>query len=96
MDFENLLLMVGNKICKQETRFRATIPPSLGLAVTLRFLTSGESFTSLMYTSRISKQAISLFGSQNNTVKWTHTGMYQNNKHFLFIELTNIFNHDFL
>ena len=58
-DFEELLLMVGEKISKKDTNFRQTIPASLRLAVTLRFLASGDSFTSLMYTFRISKQAIS-------------------------------------
>jgi hypothetical protein len=53
--------MVGGKISKCDTRFRETIPPSIRLAVTLRFLASGESFTSLMYTSRISKQYQDLF-----------------------------------
>ena len=58
-DFEELLQLLGRKIKKQENRFREIIPPSLRLAVTLRYLASGESFTSLMYTFRISKQAVS-------------------------------------
>ena len=58
-DFEELLLMVGGQIMKQDTKFRETIPASVRLAVTLRFLASGDSFASLMYTFRISKQAIS-------------------------------------
>ena len=60
-DFEELLQMVGGKISKCDTRFRETIPASIRLAVTLRFLASGESFTSLMYTFRISKQSKSRF-----------------------------------
>ena len=59
IDFEELLLMVGGQITKEDTKFRETIPASLRLAITLRFLASGDSFTSLMYTFRISKQAIS-------------------------------------
>ncbi|CAH2016057.1 unnamed protein product [Acanthoscelides obtectus] len=51
--------MVGGKIMKQDTKFRETIPASLRLAVTLRYLASGDSFSSLMYTFRISKQVIS-------------------------------------
>jgi len=61
IDFEELLQMFGGKISKCDTRFRETIPASIRLAVTLRFLASGESFTSLMYTFRISKQSISRF-----------------------------------
>jgi len=60
-DFEELLQMVGGKISKCDTRFRETIPASIRLAVTLRFLASGESFTSLMYTFGISKRSISRF-----------------------------------
>jgi hypothetical protein len=51
-DFECLL---------KNTRFRQSISPSIRLAATLRLLASGDSFTSLMYTFRISKQAISQF-----------------------------------
>ena len=58
-DFKDLLLIVGGLIMKKDTKFREAIPGSLRLAVTLRFLASGDSFTSLMYTFRISKQAIS-------------------------------------
>ena len=58
-DFEELIQLLGRTIEKRESRCRETIPPSLRLAVTLRFLASGESFTSLMYTFRISKQSIS-------------------------------------
>ena len=49
-DFEELLLMVGGHIMKQDTKLRETIPASVRLAVTLRFLASGDSYTSLMYT----------------------------------------------
>ena len=59
IDFEELLLMLGGQITKEDTKFRETIPASLRLAITLRFLASGDSYTSLMYTFRISKQAIS-------------------------------------
>ncbi|CAH1982701.1 unnamed protein product [Acanthoscelides obtectus] len=41
---------------EQDTKFRETIPASLRLAVTLRYLASGDSFTSLMYTFRISSR----------------------------------------
>uniref|UniRef100_A0A1B6E0B3 Uncharacterized protein n=1 Tax=Clastoptera arizonana TaxID=38151 RepID=A0A1B6E0B3_9HEMI len=52
-DFEELLLMVGGKISKEDTKFRETITASLRLAVTLRFLASVDSFMSLVYTFRI-------------------------------------------
>jgi hypothetical protein len=53
--------MIGGKIWTENTKFRQSISPSIRLAATLRFLASGDSFTSLMYTCRISKQAISQF-----------------------------------
>jgi len=64
IDFEELLQMFGGKISKCDTRFRETIPASIRLAVTLRFLACGESLTSLMYTFRISKQSKSRFVSE--------------------------------
>ena len=54
-DFKTFLQMVGEKISKDCTVFRETIPASVRVAVTLRFLASGESFTSLMYTFRKGK-----------------------------------------
>lgn len=58
-DFEILLGFVGPKISKKCTRYRASISATIRLAVTLRYLASGDSFTSLQYTFKISKQIIS-------------------------------------
>jgi hypothetical protein len=58
-DFENILSMIAPKIIKKDTSFRKAIPVSQRLAVTLRFLASGDSYTSLGYLLKISKQAIS-------------------------------------
>jgi len=58
-DFEELLCMVAPKISKKDINFCAAISPSIRLAVTLRYLATGESFTSLMYLFKISKQSIS-------------------------------------
>ena len=59
-DFEQLLLIAEDQISlKEDTKFGETIPPSLQLAVTLRFLTGGYSFTGFIYIFRISKQLIS-------------------------------------
>lgn len=58
-DFENLINIVGHKIKKQDTNFRNAIPVKERLAITLRFLASGDSFHSLMYLFRVSKQSIS-------------------------------------
>lgn len=59
-DFEHLLQKTGVHICKDDTTFRQSIPAKDRLAVTLRFLASGDSYTTLGNTFKISKQAISV------------------------------------
>ena len=46
-DFEILLRMVAPKIFRKDTKYRKAIPPYIRLAITLRYLASGDSFTSL-------------------------------------------------
>lgn len=60
-DFEFLIVKVGPRICKLDTNYRKAIPVQEKLAVTLRFLASGDSYTSLSYLFKISKSTISLF-----------------------------------
>nr|XP_023017923.1 protein ANTAGONIST OF LIKE HETEROCHROMATIN PROTEIN 1-like [Leptinotarsa decemlineata] len=58
-DFQMLLNKVGPKISKKNTSYRDAIPASERLAVTLRFIATGDSYHSLMYVLKISKQCIS-------------------------------------
>ena len=58
-DFEFLINLIGPQVAKQNTNYRESISVSVRLAITLRFLSTGDSYHSLMYTFKISKQSIS-------------------------------------
>ena len=57
-EFEFLINLSGEKISKKDTAFRKAISIQERLALTLRFLASGDSYVSLQYLFKISKQAI--------------------------------------
>ncbi|KAK7095652.1 hypothetical protein V1264_005034 [Littorina saxatilis] len=56
--FDHLLGLVGPSIHKQDTYCRDSISPGERLAVTLRFLASGDSYRSLSYLYRIGKSTL--------------------------------------
>ncbi|XP_075157893.1 uncharacterized protein LOC142231160 [Haematobia irritans] len=58
-DFDYLLRLVAPYITKKSTHLREPIPPSDRLAVTLRYLPTGENFRSLQYIFRIPHNTIS-------------------------------------
>ncbi|CAL1267507.1 unnamed protein product [Larinioides sclopetarius] len=58
-DFEKLICLIGPKVAKKNTKFRAAIPVDERLAITLRFLATGDSYSSLDYLTGVSKQSIS-------------------------------------
>ncbi|XP_068082633.1 uncharacterized protein [Anabrus simplex] len=57
--FTKLLNLVEPRIIKMNTNMRESISASRRLVLTLRFLATGESYKSLMYSFRISASAIS-------------------------------------
>ena len=57
--FEDLLAKVGPVIQRQQTNMRSPILPQQRLAVTLRYLATGCSYTELYYNFRISVSSIS-------------------------------------
>ncbi|XP_050664577.1 uncharacterized protein LOC126965177 [Leptidea sinapis] len=59
IDFECLLDKISPLISKQDTDFREAIPAKYRLAITLRFIASGDSYKSLHYLFKVSPQAIS-------------------------------------
>ncbi|KAJ8937644.1 hypothetical protein NQ318_002158 [Aromia moschata] len=58
-DFEYLLNKIGPVIAKNDTNMRDSIPVQERLAVTLRFLATGDSFKSLSYLFKFSPQTVS-------------------------------------
>ena len=59
--FDELARLVYPALQKSQTRFPKPLSVEERLACTLRFLATGETYTSLQYQFRISKSAISIF-----------------------------------
>ena len=57
--FEQLLQKIGPMISKQDTNYRKAISAQDRLAITLRFLATGDSYYSLMYLFKTSTAVIS-------------------------------------
>jgi len=58
-NFYMLLGIVEPMITKQNTHFRDSVPPEMKLAITLRYLATGDSFMSPIYLCKVSKHFIS-------------------------------------
>lgn len=58
-NFDRLLKLVTPIITKQSTQLREAIPSEIKLAITLRFLATGDNLMSLSYLFKVSKQFIS-------------------------------------
>jgi len=59
--FDELVERVGPRIWRQDTFYRKSLEPGLKMAITLRYLASGDSYHSLMYAFRVPHNTISLF-----------------------------------
>ena len=59
--FDEILARISPRIKKQDTNFKKAIEPGLKLAVTLRFMATGEAYKSLGTTFRVGMNTISLF-----------------------------------
>ena len=59
-NFENLMCLVGPAVQKKNTNFRYSIGVRERLAITLRFLATGDSYHSMTYLFKVSTQSISL------------------------------------
>ncbi|XP_015377875.1 PREDICTED: uncharacterized protein LOC107172114 [Diuraphis noxia] len=58
-NFYSILKIIEPEIVKQNTRFREAVPAKIKLLITLRYLATGDSFSSLMYLFKVSKPFIS-------------------------------------
>lgn len=59
--FNKLLNWIKPFIEKKDTNYREAISAKAKLIITLRFLVTGETYRSLMYTFRVHESTISLF-----------------------------------
>ena len=59
--FDELLELVEEDITKENTRFRDATPASIRLAVTIKFLAMGMSYSELAYQFRVHKSTIAKF-----------------------------------
>nr|CAH7742994.1 unnamed protein product [Callosobruchus chinensis] len=65
-NFEILINLIGPKVEEKNTRFREAIPIKERLAITMRFLATGDSYTSLQYLFKVYKQLISWIVLEDN------------------------------
>ena len=59
--FHEILQRIEARIVKQDTFYRKALTPGLKLALTLRYLATGDSYHSLMYGFRVASNTISKF-----------------------------------
>ena len=62
--FHELLKRMTLRLTKKDTNCRAAFQPRLKLAITLRYLASGDTYHGLSFTFRLPHKTISLFVSE--------------------------------
>ena len=65
--FDHLLGLVRPQIDKRDTRLRKSIPADVRLAITLRYLASGEVQQSLSYSYRVGRSTVCKIVSETGT-----------------------------
>ncbi|KAM5180620.1 uncharacterized protein ACMZJ9_001121 [Mantella aurantiaca] len=68
--FDELLALVSDTVQHDDTNYRVSISPIERLVVTLRFLSTGASYTALHYEFRIGKSTISTFVPETCKAMW--------------------------
>ena len=66
--FDHLLSLVKVRIAKQDTQLRKSIPQEARLAITLRYIVSGENQQSLSYSFHVGRQSLSRIVSEISEV----------------------------
>lgn len=97
-DFDYLLNLVAPYITKRDTVMRNAIPADQKLCLTLRYLATGESFSSLQYSFRIPKNTISMFIIQvcdviYNVLKQDHLKVFiscNNMLYFIYLKFSQV------
>uniref|UniRef100_A0A3P8N7S1 DDE Tnp4 domain-containing protein n=1 Tax=Astatotilapia calliptera TaxID=8154 RepID=A0A3P8N7S1_ASTCA len=68
--FEDLLTRVGPRIARLDTNYRCSIPPAERLSICLRFLATGDSFRTIVFSFRVGVSTVSQIIPQVATAIW--------------------------
>ncbi|XP_068122462.1 uncharacterized protein [Hyperolius riggenbachi] len=69
--FDTLLEMVKDDLRKKDTTFRRAVTPQEQLLITLRYMATGQTYTSLHVTFRIGKSTVAGIVVRTSRIIWT-------------------------
>ncbi|XP_068102531.1 uncharacterized protein [Hyperolius riggenbachi] len=69
--FDTLLEMVKDDLRKKDTTFRRAVTPQEQLLITLRYIATGQTYTSLHVTFRIGKSTVAGIVVRTSRILWT-------------------------